>query len=78
MLVDNHAVGEMNDDRVFLTAGGLAPAAGLDPRDKELKALEPTAYLEQTKGRIDLFSAKLVAVLQKQEGAKRNDQLVHQ
>lgn len=52
------------NDRIYLTKAALARAVGLDPRDKELKALEPTAYLESTKGkRIDLFAAALVELL---------------
>lgn len=53
-----------DDDRIYLTATALARAAGLDPRDKELKALEPDAYLESAKGkRIKLFTDAMVEVL---------------
>jgi hypothetical protein len=48
------------DDCIYLTATTLARAADLDTRNKERKAFEETAYLEQTKGkRMDLFAGYL-------------------
>jgi hypothetical protein len=63
----------MNDDRVYLTAAALARAAGLDPRDKELKAIEPDAYLQSSRGkRIKLFVDAMVEVLKADKTNKTN------
>jgi hypothetical protein len=50
--VDMHAVGVMNkNDRLYLTKAALARAAGLDPRSKDIKELEPDAHLVTTQNK---------------------------
>jgi hypothetical protein len=54
----------MNIDRLYLTKAALARAAGLDPRDKTLKEIEPDAVLISTGNkRLDLFRAALAESL---------------
>jgi hypothetical protein len=54
----------MDNDRLFLTKAALARAAGIDPRDKNLKEIEPDAFLISTGNkRIDLFTAALAESL---------------
>jgi G3E family GTPase len=63
--VDMHAVGVMNkNDRLYLTKAALARAAGLDPRSKDIKKLEPDAHLVTTQNkRVALYASALADVL---------------
>jgi hypothetical protein len=60
-----HAVGTMNNtERLYLTKAALARAAGLDPRSKEIKDLEPDAHLVTTQNkRVALYASALADVL---------------
>jgi hypothetical protein len=60
-----HAVGVMNkNDRLYLTKAALARAAGLDPRSKDIKELEPHAHLVTTQNkRVALYTAALADAL---------------
>jgi hypothetical protein len=64
------------DERLFLLKSELARALGVDPRSKEVKAIEPSAYLAGTRNRrIELYSAALAESLKdaqaRQEAQKR-------
>ena len=50
-------------ERLYLTKTALARAAGLDPRDKAIKELEPDAFLSTGNKRLDLFKVAFVEVL---------------
>ena len=56
---------DMNqNERLFLLKAELARALGVDPRSKEVKAIEPSAYLAGTRNRrIELYSAALAESL---------------
>ena len=60
-----HAVGTMNNtERLYLTRAAIARAAGLDPRSKEIRNLEPDAHLVTTQNkRVSLFVAALAESL---------------
>jgi hypothetical protein len=52
------------EERIMLTKAALARAAGLDPRSKKLKDLEPDAFLVSTGNkRLDLYKAAFIEVL---------------
>ena len=52
------------EERIFLTKTALARAAGLDPRSKELKNIEPDAFLISTGNKkVDLFRSALLESL---------------
>jgi hypothetical protein len=56
------------NDRLLLTRAALARAVGLDSRDKQLKDLEPTAFLVSTKDRrIGLYAVALAESLKAQQ-----------
>ena len=63
--MDTHTVGTMNkNDRLYLTKAALARAAGLDPRSKDIKELEPDAHLVTTQNkRVALYTAALADAL---------------
>ena len=70
--MDTHAVGTMNNtERLYLTRAAIARAAGLDPRSKEIRKLEPDAQLISTGNkRLDLFKAAFIEVPNKQQEEK--------
>jgi len=60
--------GDMNqNERLFLLKAELARALGVDPRSKEVKAIEPSAYLVATRNcRVALYAAALAESLKDQ------------
>ena len=63
-----HAVGTMNKlEKLYLTKAALCREAGLDPRSKEVRNLEPDAHLVTTQNkRVALFVAALAESLKAQ------------
>jgi len=60
-----------NTERLYLTKGALARAAGLDPRSKKLDGLEPAAHLVTTQNkRVSLYVAAFIEVLKQQQEEK--------
>jgi hypothetical protein len=64
--------GDMNqNERLFLLKAELATALGVDPRSKEVKAIEPSAYLVGTRNRrVALYAAALAESLKDQKEKK--------
>jgi G3E family GTPase len=51
-------------DRLYLTKAALARAAGLDPRSKDIKELEPDAHVVTTQNkRVGLYASALADAL---------------
>jgi len=62
------------DDRLFLLKSELDRVLNVDRRSKEVKSIEPEAYLIGTRGRrIELYTAALAESLKErqQEASKR-------
>jgi hypothetical protein len=56
------------NERLFLVKTELARALGVDPRSKEVKAIEPSAYLVGTRNRrVALYAAALAESLKNQK-----------
>jgi hypothetical protein len=52
------------EERLFIFKSELARMLGVDPRSKEVKTVEPSAYLAGTRNRrIELYSAALAEAL---------------
>jgi hypothetical protein len=62
--LDTQCMGMNQDDRLFLLKAELARILGVDPRSKEVKSVEPSAYLAGTRNRrIELCTAALAEAL---------------
>ncbi len=69
--LDSWCSGMNQDERLFLLKSKLARSLGVDPRSKEVAALEPEAYLIGTRGRrIALFPAALAESLKAAKARK--------
>jgi hypothetical protein len=62
--VDSLSCGMNQVERLYLLKAELARSMGVDPRSKEVKAIEPSAYLVGTRNRrLALYSASLAESL---------------
>jgi hypothetical protein len=72
--LDTQCMGMNQEERLFMFKAELARILGVDPRSKEVKSVEPSAYLAGTRNRrIELYTAALAESLKErqQEASKR-------